>query len=135
MTTRMNSVLRIAGSNHPDYQELCVLLSGGALTEEEGARLNSHLSECSDCRRYMKQFPAKAAAAMATLAPTYALEASSTNSLDLDTAKRRLFERLPKHSELATGGCLEFEIAMHEKHVGLFSRLLIFARSFKPYLS
>src|SRR5260370_34986986 len=104
MTTRMNSVLGIGGSKHPGYQELCALRAGGALTEEEGARLKEHLSECSDCRHYMERFPAKAAAAMATLAPTYALEASATNSLDLDTAKRRLFQRLPKHSELTAGG-------------------------------
>jgi len=141
----MNNAFHLRGAgvpvaDHPEFQELCALFATGALTEEEINRLEEHVSECSNCRRYLERFPLKAAAAMEELAPNRAPEASSTESFDFEDAKKRLFGRLPKikrNDDPPAGGRIEYALAGIPGHGGNGTTLgqsIIFVRSFKPYL-
>jgi len=136
-------IFRGAGApvaDHPEFQELCALFDAGALTEEEIGRLEEHLSECPDCRRYLEQFPRKAAAAMEELAPKRAPEASPAKAFDLDSAKKRFLKRLPKdkrEDDPPAGGRIEYAVVGMPAHSGngtAFGQPLIYVRSFKPYL-
>ncbi len=126
--------------DHPEFQELCVLFAAGELTDEEIYRLEEHVSECSDCRRYLERVPRKASAAMEELAPKRVPEASSTKSFDFEAAKKRLFAHLPKikkNDDPPAGGRIEYAVAGIPGHGGSATSLgqsLILVRSFKPYL-
>lgn len=96
-------------SDHPEFNELCALFIAGELTEQEVSRLEEHLSECPDCLRYLEKLPQKAAAAMGELAPKRAPEDSTRKSFDLDSAKKRLLERLPEREDSR----LEGEVVEH----------------------
>lgn len=143
----MNTVLHVRGADepvaeHPEFQELCVLFSAGALSEEETARLNEHLSGCPDCKHYMEQFSQRSVAAMATLALDHAPEASPVKSFDADTAKKKLFEEIfkdKKDDKTTMGRSLEWALAgvgvpAYTGNTRVFSRPLRLVRSFSPYL-
>jgi hypothetical protein len=140
----MNTVSHLKGAgalvaDHPEFQELCALFSTGALAEDEVSRLNEHLAECLDCRRFLEEFAQKADENMSQLAPQNAPDASSTESFDLGVAKRRLFEGLSRDNarDLNIEGRLEYALAGVPRYMGsatVFSRPWAFVRSFKPYL-
>src|SRR5260370_13185943 len=142
----MNIALHLRGAgvpvvDHPEFQELCVLFAAGELTDEEIYRLEEHVSECSDCRRYLERVPRKASAAMEELAPKRVPEASSTKSFDFEAAKKRLFAHLPKikkNDDPPAGGRIEYAVAGIPGHGGSATSLgqsLMLVRSFNPYLS
>src|SRR6266436_1227637 len=126
-------------ADHSEFQELCALFSTGALGEQEVSRLNEHLAECSDCRRYLEEFAQKAEENMSQLAPKLAPEASSTEAFDLGAAKKRLFEGLSKHKtdDANNEGRFEYALAGVPRHIedaSFFTQPLTFVRSFKPFL-
>jgi hypothetical protein len=110
-------------AEHVEFRRLCTLFSAGALTEEEISRLAEHLAWCPDCRRYIQQFPRKAAAAMAALAPRIAPETIPADSFDSKLAKRRLLEMLPEVNE-----------RQRERSVDVFSPAPISLRSLRRFL-
>jgi hypothetical protein len=73
---------------HDKFIELCAISTSGDLTEEEQKDLRTHLAECPECRRALKEFEAAAEVGMPLLHAHLAHSDSSESiSIPAETAK------------------------------------------------
>jgi len=73
---------------HDKFLELCAISTSGDLTEEERKDLQTHLAECPDCRRALKEFEAAAGIGMPLLHSQLASpDALEPNSISIEAAK------------------------------------------------
>jgi anti-sigma-K factor RskA len=80
---------------HEEFLELCASATASELTAEEHAKLDTHLAECPDCRRAMREYEIAARTGVAALAPELTSKEKATDdSWSVEEAEKTLFKRL-----------------------------------------
>jgi anti-sigma-K factor RskA len=85
--------------SHEEFQELCALSLTGELTQEERARLDSHLIHCADCREALRQYERIVATEIPALGAEFYAEQDDGNaagSWSIEMAEKRLMQSLPR---------------------------------------
>src|SRR6516162_2684598 len=80
---------------HEEFLELCAAATAGELTAAERAKLDSHLADCAECRRAMREYELAAHHAMAALASEFAPEDEELDDRwSVGKAEAAFFKRL-----------------------------------------
>lgn len=80
---------------HEDFLELCALSTSGALTGEEQARLEGHLSVCLECSAALRDYQKVVGIGIPSLAPELISGSVPAGaSASVESTKRRLFETI-----------------------------------------
>jgi hypothetical protein len=84
---------------HEEFLELCAAATAGELNPDEQANLDTHLAECAECRRAMREFEIASRHGVAALASELVPEKTETdNSWSVEKAEEAFFKRLGKES-------------------------------------
>ena len=93
---------------HEEFLELCAAATAGELTAAERAKLDSHLAECAECRRAMREYELAAHHGMAALASQFAPEDKEFDDpWSVGKAEAAFFKRLEteqKHAKPSPEG-------------------------------
>jgi len=82
---------------HEKFLELCAAATAGDLSREERIALDSHLAECADCRRALREYERVTASGIPALAAELAPnDESRDDSWSAKDAEQRLFENLDR---------------------------------------
>src|SRR6266487_4611058 len=84
---------------HEEFLELCAAATAGELNPGEQANLDTHLTECAECRRDMHEFEIASRHGVAALASELAPEKAETdNSWSVEKAEEAFFKRLDQEA-------------------------------------
>src|SRR5215469_12451933 len=90
---------------HEEFLELCAAATAGELTAAEQAKLDSHLAECAECRRAMREYELAAHHGMAALASEFAPEDKElADPWSVGKAEAAFFKRLETEEKHAKKG-------------------------------
>ena len=90
---------------HEEFLELCAAATAGELTAAEQAKLDSHLAECAECRRAMREYELAAHHGMAALASEFAPEDKElADPWSVGKAEAAFFKRLETEETHAKKG-------------------------------
>jgi uncharacterized protein YoxC len=90
---------------HEEFLELCAAATAGELNPDEQAKLDTHLTECAECRKAMREFEIASKHGVATLASELVPEKAETdNSWSVEKAEEAFFKRLDKEAGHQTAG-------------------------------
>jgi len=85
---------------HEEFQELCAAATAGDLSTNERAKLTAHLSECSDCRRALRDYERVTANGIPALASELAAnDESRDGSWSIEDAEKEFFKKLDREHE------------------------------------
>lgn len=124
-------------ADHAEFQKLCALFSTGELSVEESTRLNEHLAGCKDCRSYLAKFAKSAIESMSELAAKYAPQEANAEAFDVNSAKKRLLEKIKEERKLFQHIGGKYAVAgvpIRGTPPGVISWPVQFAKSLRPYL-
>jgi hypothetical protein len=84
---------------HEEFLELCAAATAGELNPDEQAKLDSHLAECAECRKAMREFEIASRHGIGALASELTAEkAEADSSWSVEKAEEVFFKRLDKES-------------------------------------
>jgi anti-sigma-K factor RskA len=84
---------------HEEFLELCAAATAGELNPTEQTKLNTHLSECAECRQAMRDYENASRQAVTAMAPEYTPGKSETDgSWSVEEAEEAFFKRLDKEA-------------------------------------
>src|SRR5260370_1508575 len=87
-------------SPHEEFLEVCTAATAGELTVEEQAKLDAHLTVCSECRRAMSEYEIASQHGAAALAAKLAPEDREVdNSWSVERAESAFLKRLETEKE------------------------------------
>ena len=90
---------------HEEFLELCAAATAGELTAAEQTKLDSHLAECAECRRAMREYQLAAQHGMAALASQFAPEDKELDDpWPVGRAEAAFFQRLETEEKHAKKG-------------------------------
>jgi len=90
---------------HEEFLELCAAATAGELSAAEQTKLDSHLAECAECRRAMREYELAAQHSMAVLASQFAPEdEESDDPWPVGRAEAAFFKRLETQEKHAKKG-------------------------------
>jgi uncharacterized protein YoxC len=92
-------------STHEEFRQLCAVATSGCLTDEERVKLEMHLTQCGECRTYLREYDFAARVGTPYLVDDFPVGLSDDlEDWSEEAARDEFFERLDSVSERVSAG-------------------------------